>query len=115
MNFTEIGPTLAIAIVSRDSRRRTLAKTMVYRVVAIALLAGITYYYTGSAGEATAITILFNVTGAVSYYGLERLWEEVQWGRRRTETPVNQGDRVSLNLPPAGSRAVTSKRPVEID
>jgi len=54
-------------------------------MVAIALLAGITYYYTGSAGESTLITILFNAGGTLAYYGLERLWESVPWGRGSLE------------------------------
>jgi len=74
----------------RDARGRTLAKTIVYRMVAIALLAGITYYYTGSAGEATTITILFNVAGTIAYYGLERLWESVLWGRPRLDSSLSQ-------------------------
>ena len=74
----------------RDSRGRTLAKTIVYRVVAIALLAGITFYYTGSAGETGVITVLFNVIGTVAYYGLERIWEFVPWGRGKLDQPVSQ-------------------------
>ena len=100
---------------SKDSRRRTLAKTGVYRVVAIALLAGISYYYTGNAGEATVITILFNVTGTIAYYGLERLWDAIQWGRGRVERASSQGDRESLNLTPGSTRVVTPRRPVETD
>jgi len=98
---------------SRDSRRRTLAKTGVYRVVAIALLAGITYYYTGNAGEATVITILFNVTGTIAYYGLERLWDAIQWGRGKTVPATSQEDRDSLNLPPGSTLAVTPRHPIE--
>jgi uncharacterized membrane protein len=73
----------APTVLSRDSRGRSLAKTVVYRVVAIALLAGISYYYTGNAGEAGLITILFNASGTIAYYGLERIWESVEWGRDR--------------------------------
>jgi len=100
---------------SRESRRRTLAKTVVYRTVAIALLAGITFYYTGSAGEATVITLLFNVTGAIAYYGLERLWDAIQWGRGGIGPAVSQGDRGPLKLSPGGTHAVTPKRSVETD
>ena len=83
--------------------------------MAIALLAGITYYYTGDAGEASVITILFNVTGGIAYYGLERLWDAVPWGRGRTEPGVSQGDRESLNLSPGSAQAATQKRPMETD
>ena len=53
---------------------------------AIALLAAISYYFTGNAGEATTITILFNVGGTLAYYSLERLWESLDWGRRASES-----------------------------
>lgn len=64
-----------------ESRTRSIAKTAVYRMTAIALLAALSFYYTGNAGEATTITILFNVGGSVVYYALERLWDSVAWGK----------------------------------
>ena len=81
-----------LAMLGRDSKGRTLAKTIVYRVVAIALLAALTYYLTGNAGEATTITILFNVAGTGAYYGLERLWEYVEWGRNPVEGASSRSD-----------------------
>jgi len=80
-------------VLSRDSRERSLAKTIVYRLVAIALLAALSFYYTGNAGEATTITILFNVLGALAYYGLERLWENVEWGKARPSIAKERGDK----------------------
>jgi len=90
----------------RDSRSRSLAKTVAYRVVAIALLAGITYYFTGNAGEATGITVLFNVTGAIAYYGLERLWESVEWGRSGPESDSDRNDFEQLEPPYSEGRAL---------
>jgi uncharacterized membrane protein len=58
-----------------------MAKTVTYRVVIFALLAAITYYYTGNAGETTVISIVFNVSGAVIYYFFERLWNAISWGK----------------------------------
>jgi len=100
---------------SRDSRGRSLAKTIVYRVVAIALLAGISYYYTGNAGEAGLITILFNASGTVAYYGLERLWESVEWGRNRPGASPIKGGRDPVEPFPAGSRAVPLPPASKID
>ena len=79
-------PLFPIETLSRDSRGRSLTKTAVYRVWAVALLAAISYYFTGNAGEATTITILFNVGGTLAYYGLERLWEGLNWGRNAPES-----------------------------
>jgi len=53
-----------------------------YRVVVIALLAAVTYAFTGNAGETTLITIVFNAAGSVVYYGFERLWDSIRWGKR---------------------------------
>jgi len=60
---------------------RSLAKTAAYRSVAVVLLAGITYYYTGNLGESTIVTLLFNSTATIAYYALERAWDLVDWGR----------------------------------
>jgi len=64
-----------------ESRARSLAKTLSYRVIVIALLAAITYAFTGNAGETTVITVVFNIFGATIYYGFERLWDAIKWGK----------------------------------
>jgi uncharacterized membrane protein len=71
-----------------------MAKTVTYRVVIFALLATITYYYTGNAGETTVISVVFNVSGAVIYYFFERLWNAISWGKDkelRGSRPQEQG------------------------
>jgi len=49
--------------------------------VIAALLALITFYFTGNPGTTTIITIVFNLGGAVVYYGFERLWDAINWGK----------------------------------
>jgi uncharacterized membrane protein len=63
-----------------ETRARSLAKTVVYRIVAIVMLAVITYVFTGNLGETTVVSVLFNAGGALAYYGLERYWDGVHWG-----------------------------------
>ena len=65
----------------RETRARSLAKMLSYRIGAAALLAGITFYLTGSTGETAFVTVVFNVGGSVVYYGYERLWDAISWGR----------------------------------
>jgi len=79
--LTKIGKR-GITGVKSESRKRSIAKTLSYRVVIAALLALITYYYTGSPGATTAITVVFNLGGAAVYYGFERLWDAITWGRK---------------------------------
>jgi len=57
-----------------------MAKTLTYRVVVFALLAAITFYFTGNAGQTTVIAVVFNVAGALVYYIFERLWNAITWG-----------------------------------
>ncbi len=56
-------------------------KTVSYRLVVGAMLALITFYFTGDPGTTAIITVLFNVGGAAVYYGFERLWDVISWGR----------------------------------
>ena len=65
-----------------ETRARSLAKTLAYRIVAIILLAAVTYSFTGNPGETTLVTVVFNVAGAAAYYCLERFWDGIGWGRK---------------------------------
>jgi uncharacterized membrane protein len=57
-------------------------KTLTYRTIVAAMLALLTFYFTGDASTTTIITVLFNVGGAAVYYGFERLWDSINWGRK---------------------------------
>jgi uncharacterized membrane protein len=91
---------------NNDSKTRSIAKTVTYRISAIALLAALSYYYTGDAGEATTITILFNAGGMVIYYALERLWDAIDWGR----TPTRSGELKTTLQRSFSEPSVTSRR-----
>ena len=71
---------------SEDSRTRSLAKMASYRVVVFALLAAITFYFTGNEGHSTVISVVFNLAGSVVYYAYERLWGMIGWGRMTSGT-----------------------------
>ncbi len=80
-----------------------------YRVSVFALLATITYYFTGNAGQTTTISVVFNVAGSLVYYAYERLWDAINWGKPGAPrlTLVNSvGTRI-----PVSARAATP--PVE--
>jgi uncharacterized membrane protein len=64
-----------------ETRLRSVAKTASYRVLVIAILAVVTYAFTGDVGETTTITVVFNVAGTVAYYVYERLWDAINWGK----------------------------------
>jgi len=78
-----------------ESRARSLTKTLSYRVIVIALLAAVTYAFTGNAGETTVITVVFNIFGAAIYYGFERLWDAIEWGKK---LPIEWGKKLPIEL-----------------
>jgi uncharacterized membrane protein len=66
-----------------DTKKRSAAKSITWRVVGILILGGITYAFTGSLKSSAGITIIFNAIRLVLYYWHERIWEKVEWGRVR--------------------------------
>ncbi len=76
-----------------DTKTRSWAKSIVWRIIGIVLLGGIAYAITGNWKEMTIITVLFHTIRMVLYYCHERIWERVSWGRLRhplSELPVKE-------------------------
>jgi len=90
-----------------DTRRRSMAKSVTWRVFGIILLAVITYFTTGgSLKEMTIITLLFHGIRFVLYYFHERFWERISWGKLKhplADLPVKG------TLTPADMEAVREK------
>ncbi len=64
-----------------DTKKRSWAKSVTWRVIGIILLGAIAYLITGNWKEMTVITLLFHGIRVVLYYYHERLWQRVSWGR----------------------------------
>jgi len=62
-----------------ESRKRSIAKMLSYRAILTALLAGISWYFTGNIGQTTTITVVFSISATAVYYLHERLWNKVGW------------------------------------
>ncbi len=76
-----------------DTKARSWAKSIVWRIIGIVLLGVIAYAITGNWKEMTIITVLFHTIRMVLYYCHERIWERVSWGRLRhplSELPVKE-------------------------
>ena len=65
----------------RDSRVRSLAKSITWRVTGIIILAGLAWWFTGNVEQTTLITVTFHSIRVVLYYFHERVWERIEWGR----------------------------------
>ncbi|HKU50135.1 MAG TPA: DUF2061 domain-containing protein [Nitrososphaera sp.] len=63
-----------------ESRKRSITKMLTYRAILTALLALISWVFTGNAGQTTIITIVFSITATAIYYVHERVWNNIGWG-----------------------------------
>ncbi len=66
-----------------DTRRRSIAKSLTWRIAGVVILGAISYAFTRDLAATTGITLLFHGIRLVMYYWHERLWERVEWGRIR--------------------------------
>jgi len=76
-----------------DRKVRSWVKSIVWRVIGIVLLGGISFLITGDWKEMTMITVLFHGIRVIMYYFHERLWESISWGRLKhplSELPVKK-------------------------
>ena len=65
----------------KDSKKRSIAKSISFRIISIIVLAIITYLITGNIVEMTYIVIVFQTIQTFAYYFHERLWEKTMWGK----------------------------------
>lgn len=71
-----------------ESRRRSIAKTISWRVVATFVTAGIVYVLTGEWKAAMSIGGLDTLVKLGVYYAHERAWARVRYGNGATEYEI---------------------------
>ena len=81
-----------------DSKKRTLAKTAVYRGSTTALLFTLLWATAHDIYETSLITIIFNVLATVIYYFHERMWGKVKWGNVEHSKLTSQNINFQQNL-----------------
>ena len=64
-----------------ESKKRTLVRTVMYRALAVVLLAVISWIYTGNVLETSAITIVYSVLATLIDYVHDRIWFRIDWGK----------------------------------
>jgi len=64
------------------SRKRSVAKSIVWRIICIVVSVLTTFVLTGSWDLAVAIGTLYNAITMVLYYFHERLWGKIRWGMK---------------------------------
>lgn len=64
------------------SKSRSLAKSIVWRLIAICTTFFSIYLVTKEIKVATTGTLLTNIINFILYYLHERIWDKIQWGRK---------------------------------
>ena len=65
----------------KESHKRTVAKTVTFRIVAILATFLLSFIYLENISESLGITIIMNLTGIFIYYVHERAWNRTLWGK----------------------------------
>jgi uncharacterized membrane protein len=63
------------------SKRRSLAKSITWRLIAIVVTFLVGFVMTGSLAFAASLSLLSNLINFVLYYLHERVWLKIHWGR----------------------------------
>ena len=69
-------------LVFRESRLRSLVKSLTYRILSITGTGILTWVITKDIKETVSITIAIQVFLIILYYSYERIWDKIYWGRR---------------------------------
>jgi uncharacterized membrane protein len=63
------------------SKRRSLAKSITWRLIAIVVTFLVGFVMTGSLAFAASLSLLSNLINFILYYLHERVWLKINWGR----------------------------------
>lgn len=66
-----------------ETKTRTVAKMILWRVIATSITWGTVYSFTGTFLESSKITLIAALIGMTAYYVHERVWNGVNWGKVR--------------------------------
>ena len=84
---------------TRDTHRRTAVKSLLWRLIGIFWTWGGAFviilllpdkYRTNALVIATLVTLWHHSTRMVMYYGYERAWESIAWGRDGDNLPLSR-------------------------
>ena len=66
---------------ANETHSRAWIKSIVWRILGVLILGGISLIITRSWKEMSLITIVFHSIRIILYYFHERVWERIRWGR----------------------------------
>ena len=86
-----------------ESWRRAVVKSVVWRVIGVVILGGVSYAFTGSFSESLGITSVFTAIRVVLYVVHERVWDRIGWGRLPCPQCGYVGPWLATRTGPAGN------------
>lgn len=69
----------------RERWSRSFAKAVTYRIAIMLLDFAAIYLFTGKADVAVGFMAASNVYTTVAYYGHERAWDAISWGKEKAK------------------------------
>ncbi|MEO6632654.1 MAG: DUF2061 domain-containing protein [Mucilaginibacter sp.] len=67
---------------SGKTLKRSIAKTISYRVIVVVLDFIAVYLFTGKLKTALGFTIVSNIYTTIIYFFHERIWDKIKWGKK---------------------------------
>jgi uncharacterized membrane protein len=68
---------------SEETFRRSVVKTISYRVAILILDFVAIYLFTGKIKVALGFMIVSNIYTTIGYFFHERIWDKIKWGKRK--------------------------------
>lgn len=72
---------LPVAPQREETIRRSIVKTVSYRVVILILDFASIYLFTGQIKIAIGFMIVSNIYTSIAYFFHERIWDRIKWGK----------------------------------
>jgi uncharacterized membrane protein len=82
-----------------ESRKRSIVKSISWRMLGIVVLATVTWFMTLSLEITTAVTALFHIINVILYYFHERIWHGIEWGlKNKSELTAKEKEKMMERL-----------------
>lgn len=65
----------------KDTNKRSIVKTLSWRLTGSAATFGITYLISGNIQIAGSVAVVQIVANTLLYYAHERIWNKINWGK----------------------------------
>ena len=73
----------------KESWKRSLAKTITYRIVIMVLDFSVIYILTHGVEIALGFMIISNIYTSVGYFIHERVWDKIKWGKHKSTSKTS--------------------------